>query len=270
MNISTGPATASGCMLAASIFTISLFSHGPANAETISTVNGTEIESTVLDVYIENRVDKPLEQVTAEERQALLSELTDIYLLSTQESASELEQDPRVAAQIELQKRGVLAQAVASEYFEGLEVSEEEIETEYSEQVQQAPRIQYKARHILVPTQGVAQDVIKRLDEGSDFEELAKEKSTGPSGPNGGDLGWFSPNQMVKPFSDAVALLENGEYTKAPVQTEFGWHVILREESREPEAPTLESVRGSLVQSVQQRKFQQHLEQLRVEAAGDQ
>jgi peptidyl-prolyl cis-trans isomerase C len=74
---------------------------------------------------------------------------------------------------------------------------------------------------------------------------------------------------MVKPFADAVALLENGQYTKAPVQTEFGWHVILREDSREPEAPTLENVRGSLVQSVQQRKFQDHLEQLRTEAAGD-
>lgn len=268
MNISIGRKTASGCILAAAM-AVAVLSAGPVHSETVSTVNGTAIDSTVLDVYIENRVDKPLEQVTAEERQTLLSELTDIYLLSTQESASELQQDPRVAAQIELQTRGVLAQAAASEFFEGLEVSDEEIQTEYSEQVQQAPRIQYKARHILVPTQGVAQDVIRRLDEGASFEELATEKSTGPSGPNGGDLGWFSPNQMVKPFADAVALLENGDYTKAPVQTEFGWHVILREDSREPEAPTLESVRGSLVQSVQQRKFQQHLEQLRTEAAGD-
>lgn len=269
MNISTGRRTTSGGALAATTAAIALFFVGSAHSETVSTVNGTAIDSTVLDAYIENRVDKPLEQVTAEERQALLSELNDIYLLSTQESTSELEQDPRVAAQIELQKRGVLAQAAASAFFEDLDVSEEEIQAEYAEQVEQAPRIQYKARHILVPTQGVAQDVIKRLDEGATFEELAKEKSTGPSGPNGGDLGWFSPNQMVKPFSDAVALLDNGEYTKAPVQTEFGWHVILREDSREPEPPTLESVRGSLVQSVQQRKFQQHLGQLRAEEAGD-
>jgi peptidyl-prolyl cis-trans isomerase C len=269
MNISIGHKATSGYAPAAAIAAIALFSANPVHSEAVSTVNGTAIDSTVLDVYIENRVEKPLEQVTAEERQALLSELIDIYLLSTQESASELEQDPRVAAQIELQRRGVLAQAAASEFFEGLDVSDEEIQAEYSEQVQQTPRIQYKARHILVPTQGVAQDVIQRLDDGAGFEELATEKSTGPSGPNGGDLGWFAPNQMVKPFADAVALLENGEYTKAPVQTEFGWHVILREDSREPEPPTLESVRGSLVQSVQQRKFQQHLEQLRTEAAGE-
>jgi peptidyl-prolyl cis-trans isomerase C len=110
-------------------------------------------------------------------------------------------------------------------------------------------------------------DVVRRLDEGADFQELAKEKSTGPSGPNGGELGWFSPSQMVKPFSDAVAALEDGAYTKTPVQTEFGWHVILREESREPEPPTLESVRGNLVQSVQQRKFQAHLDDLRENAS---
>ena len=270
MKISIGHLTVPSRLFAAMTIATALSFPGLTHAETVATVNGTDIDSTVLDVYIENRVDKPLEQVTAEERQTLLSELTDIYLLSTQKSASKLEENPRVAAQIELQKQGVLAQAAASDFFEDLEVGEEEIQAEYSEQVQQAPRIQYKARHILVPTQGVAQNIIERLDEGATFDELAKEKSTGPSGPNGGDLGWFSPNQMVKPFGDAVALLKNGEYTKAPVQTEFGWHVILREDSREPEPPTLESVRGSLVQSVQQRKFQEHLEQLRAEAMGKQ
>jgi len=238
-----------------------------AYGETVKSVNGAPIDSTVLDVYIENRVDKPLDDVTEEERQALMAELTDIYVLSTQESANQLEKDPRIAAQIELQTRGVLAQAVASEFFETSSVSNDEIETEYAEQVARTPRVQYKARHILVPTQGVAMDVVRRLDEGADFQELAKEKSTGPSGPNGGELGWFSPSQMVKPFSDAVAALEDGAYTKTPVQTEFGWHVILREESREPEPPTLESVRGNLVQSVQQRKFQAHLDDLRENAS---
>jgi peptidyl-prolyl cis-trans isomerase C len=238
-----------------------------ADGETVKSVNGTPIDSAVLDVYIENRVDKPLDDVTDEEREALMAELTDIYVLSTQESANQLEEDPRIAAQIELQTRGVLAQAVASAFFESSNVSNDEIEAEYAEQVARTPRVQYKARHILVPTQGVAMDVVRRLDEGADFQELATEKSTGPSGPNGGDLGWFSPSQMVKPFADAVAALEDGAYTTTPVQTEFGWHVILREESREPEPPTLESVRGSLVQSVQQRKFQAHLDDLRKDAS---
>lgn len=267
MNTTTGLKTAMHRMYAAAVVTAMFVTGAPAQAETVATVNGTAIDSAVLDAYIQNRVEKPLEQVTADERQVLLSELTDIYLLSTQESARQLEDDPQVAAQIELQKRGVLAQAAASEFFEDVQISETEIQAAYEQQVTQAPKIQYKARHILVPTQGAAQDVIASLDEGANFEELAKEKSTGPSGPNGGDLGWFSPNQMVKPFADAVAQLEKGEYTKTPVQTEFGWHVILREDSRQPEAPPLESVRGSLVQSVQQQKFQEHLEGLRTEAS---
>jgi peptidyl-prolyl cis-trans isomerase C len=236
------------------------------NAEAVKTVNGTEIDSAVLDVYIESRVNKPIEQVTAEEREALIRELTDIYLLSTQDSATDLEDDPQVAAQIELQKRGVLAQAVASQFFAENKVTEEEVLAEYSEQVKLAPPLQYKARHILVPTQGAAKDVISELDAGADFQEIAKEKSTGPSAPSGGDLGWFAPNQMVAEFSDSVAGLEDGKYTKEPVQTEFGWHVILREESRQSEPPPLDSVRDALTQNVQQRKFQAHLDDLRANA----
>ena len=236
------------------------------NAEPVKTVNGTDIDSAVLDVYIQNRVNKPLEQVTAEEREAMIGELTDIYLLSTQDSAAGLEDDPQVAAQIELQKRGVLAQAVASQFFAENEVSEEEVMAEYSAQVKLAPPLQYKARHILVPTQGAAADVISELDGGADFQELAKEKSTGPSAPSGGDLGWFAPNQMVAEFSDSVAALKDGAYTKEPVQTEFGWHVILREESRESEPPPLDSVRDAITQNVQQKKFQEHLDSLRANA----
>ena len=102
-----------------------------------------------------------------------------------------------------------------------------------------------------------------RLKEGEDFQALAREFSTGPSGPNGGDLGWFAPEQMVKPFADAVVSLDDGEYSSEPVQTQFGWHVIMREDSRENEPPTLESVRDSIKQRVEQEKFQDYMQGLR-------
>jgi peptidyl-prolyl cis-trans isomerase C len=258
--------TSTNCLLTATVGTFCLIAGTALNAEPVKTVNGTAIDSAVLDVYMQNRLNKPPGDATAEEREALTSELTDIYLLSTQESAVDLEDDPQVAAQIELQTRGVLAQAVATKFFAENTVSEEEVIAEYSEQVKTAPPLQYKARHILVPTQGVAADVIEQLDEGANFQELAKEKSTGPSAPNGGDLGWFAPNQMVAEFSDSVASLDDGAYTKEPVQTEIGWHVILREDSRESEPPPLDSVRDSITQSVQQKKFQAHLENLRAGA----
>jgi len=240
-----------------------------AHADPVKKVNGEAMDSAVLDAYIENRANKPMHQVTPQEREAFTEELTDIYLLSTQDAAKDLEEDPKVAAQIELQKRGVLAQAAAEQFLAENQPTDEEIQAEYDEQVKLAPREQFKARHILVETQAQAEEIIQQLDAGAEFEELAKQQSTGPSAANGGDVGWFSPNQMVKPFADAVAELEDGAYTKAPVQTEFGWHVIKREGARQTEPPALASVRDLLTQSVQQKKFQAYLEQLRQDAEID-
>lgn len=239
-----------------------------ASAETVRTVNGADIDSSVLDLYVQSRTQRlTAGEITTEQRDALLAELSDIYLLSTQEIATELLNDPQVAAQLELQRRGALAQAVAQRFIENTPVSDEEIQAEYERQREVAP-MQYKARHILVDSQGEAVDLIGRLNDGADFAELAKSESTGPSGPNGGDLGWFSPEQMVKPFSDAVVALDNGSFTSAPVQTEFGWHVILREDSRDADAPPLDTVRDKIVQVLRQRKFQAYLEGLREASSG--
>jgi len=243
--------------------TAALFTGSVASAETIFTVNGTAVDSAVVDIYFENRLGQPGAQPTAEQRTALMAELRDIYLLSTQDIANELAKEPRLAARIELQKHGARAQAVAADFISNASVSEEEILAAYAEQIKLAPPLQFKARHILVASQGEAIDLITQLDGGANFEELAKEKSTGPSGPNGGDLGWFSPDQMVAPFSTAVAALADGGYTSEPVQTQFGWHVILREESRESEPPTFESVRDVINQQVQQNKFEAHIASLR-------
>jgi peptidyl-prolyl cis-trans isomerase C len=236
---------------------------GAARGEVIATVNGATIDSTVLDFYIQSRTNKPANQSTPQEREALTAELTDIFLLSTQEAATRHEKDPAIQAQLELQRRGVLAQAVATEFYSGLTVTEEEIAKEYANQAAMAPAQQYKARHILVETQGEAAEIITLLNGGADFVEVATARSSGPSGPNGGELGWFSPDQMVKPFSDAVVKLKDGEYTKEPVQTQFGWHVILREETRATEAPTLESARTEISQYLQNQKFQAYLQNLR-------
>jgi peptidyl-prolyl cis-trans isomerase C len=237
-----------------------------ANADTVMTVNGADVDSTVVHLYIQSRTNKPAAAASADEREALLRELSDIYLLTTQDVVAEIQKDPGYLAQIELQRRGVLAQAVASRFCASVAISDEEIQKEYESQVKLAPPLQFKARHILVESQGEAADLIKELDSGKDFVELATTRSTGPSAPNGGDLGWFSPNQMVPAFSDAVAKLQDGNYTKTPVQTEFGWHVILREESRESEAPPLDSVTDEIRQALQQKKFQAHLEKLRGDA----
>ena len=245
--------------------TVILGGAAAASAETVFTVYGVDVDSSIVDMYLESRIQRPADQASAEERAVVQQELTDIYLLTTQPAAESLAEDTRIKAQIELQSRALLAQAVAADYFADNPASEEEILAAYEEQMSQAASQQFKARHILVPTQAAAVDLIQQLDEGADFAELAKANSTGPTGPNGGDLGWFSPDQMVPPFSEAVKALEDGAHTATPVQTQFGWHVILREDSRANQPPTLDSVRDGLKQRIEQNKFSAYLETLRNE-----
>lgn len=114
------------------------------------------------------------------------------------------------------------------------------------------PTTEFNASHILVETEAEAQDIQKQLNEGADFAELAKEKSTGPSGANGGSLGWFGPSMMVKPFEDAVVAMKAGEIS-GPVQTQFGWHVLLLNESRLQDTPSLESIKAELEAEIQQK-----------------
>lgn len=257
-----------GASLAAGITAaITLVFAGSLWAQTAAVVNGTEVTSDVFNMYLESRIQKPAADATPEERTRVLDELKDIYLLTTQPRAEELAKAPRTQAQIELQSRGILAQAVAADFVASNQASDEEILSTYNEQIKLSPPLEFKARHILVETQGEATSLVKELDGGADFVELAKANSTGPSGPNGGDLGWFAPNQMVAPFSQAVAALEDGAYSKSPVQTQFGWHVILREDSREAQPPTLESVRGKVKQQVEQEKLQKYLQDLRATLA---
>lgn len=266
MNFKNGSRKAGTQLAAIGIAAAGLIAGNVALAETIFTINGTSVDSAVVDIYFESRLGQTGTQPTPEQRTALMSELRDIYLLATQDEAKEVLTDPRLAAQIDLQRAGAIAQAVAAKFLDNTTVTEEEILAEYQEQIKAAPPLQFKAKHILVASQGEAIDLISQLDTGADFAQLAKDNSTGPTGPNGGDLDWFSPNQMVAPFANAVAALEDGAYTSTPVQTQFGWHVILREDSRESTPPTFESVREAINQAVQQKKFEAYLASLR---AGD-
>lgn len=267
MHFKTGSAGV-GTRLLAITFAVALaLAASSAISQDVATINGAIIDNAVLEIYAESRTQRPLSELGDQERESLVSELVDLYILSTQPGSDDLKKDRRVAAQIELQERAIVAQAFATNFLSENAATDEEVVAEYDLQAQIAPPLQFKARHILVTTQNEAIELIGKLDTGSDFATLAIESSTGPSAKDGGALPWFSPNQMVKPFSDAVAALEDGNYTTDPVQTEFGWHVILREESRANEPPPLESIRENIEQNIAQKKFQAHLEKLRADAS---
>ncbi|WP_170433600.1 peptidylprolyl isomerase [Ruegeria arenilitoris] len=120
---------------------------------------------------------------------------------------------------------------------------------------------EFNASHILVATEDEAKEIKAQLDDGADFAELAKEKSTGPSGPNGGALGWFGKGQMVPEFEQAVIGLEKDQVSD-PVQTQFGWHVVILNDKRKSEAPELAEVRDELAQSVRQEAIQAKIDEL--------
>ena len=125
------------------------------------------------------------------------------------------------------------------------------------------PETEIRARHILVPTEEAAKELIVEIDGGKDFAELAKEKSTGPSAPNGGNLGFFSKNQMVAAFQEAASKLKIGEHSKEPVKTQFGWHIIKKEETRESTAPTYQQVVPELQNQVYNSLFGDKVVELR-------
>ena len=193
----------------------------------------------------------------------VVQRLIDLELVTRAALAAGLDEEPVVEERLEQARQAVLRDYFLERRIEEA-ASEEAIAERYETfKEENPPQEEIKARHILVEEEETAKEIIAELDAGADFAELAKERSTGPSGANGGDLGYFSDGMMVESFSDAAFALEPGSYTKTPVETQFGWHVILVEDSRETTPPTLEEVREQLVSELQQEAVNGLLEELR-------
>lgn len=186
----------------------------------------------------------------------ILDQIVQQTVLSQDEKAKET---LRVTAALENERRALLAAevvgAVAAE-----SISDDAIQAAYDAEYANAEMgKEFNASHILVETEEEAAALIEELNGGADFAQLAKDKSTGPSGPNGGELGWFGPGMMVEPFQQAVEGMAAGDVSE-PVQTQFGWHVILLNETRNMEAPSLDDVRDELTLKVQQEAVKTYVE----------
>ena len=178
----------------------------------VATVNNSPITQDVLDVYASQRKAQAGNNEQANSEEAVLNELISLELMRQDAVNKGLNTQPVVIAALDQQTRTALAGAAIKDFMASNPVSDEAAQALYDEQIGVAGK-EYNARHILVADEETANGVIELLDSGSDFSELAKEKSTGPSGPSGGKLGWFGADQMVKPFSDATAALEKCAYT---------------------------------------------------------
>jgi peptidyl-prolyl cis-trans isomerase C len=194
---------------------------------------------------------------------ALLNELVNNVMIANSPAGQALAARSEVAAALEVARARVIAQAFVSDGLQNVEVSDAQIQAAYEARYAEADLREYKARHILVESEEEAREIIGLLDRGGDFAELAASRSVGPSKASGGDLGWFSGEQMVPEFADATARLDDGAYTTEPVRTDFGWHVILREESRQVPKPDIESVREELAMEVRQQAVAERIANIR-------
>ena len=193
----------------------------------------------------------------------LLERVIDIKLFAQEGKKMKLDEEPSVRAAIDFVIEKVLMQAFLSKYVQE-NIKEENIKASYNNFIaDETSREEIKASHILMDTESEAIDVINMLNDGDDFAELAKNKSTGPSGPSGGDLGWFKRGQMVPPFEKAAFLLNKNEISQRPVQTQFGWHVIKVFDKRIPEAPSYESMKSKLIQDLERKIVSKKIQDLR-------
>ena len=196
----------------------------------------------------------------------LLERVIDIKLFAQEGKKMKLDEEPSVRAAIDFVIEKVLMQAFLSKYVQE-NIKEENIKASYNNFIaDETSREEIKASHILMDTESEAIDVINMLNDGDDFAELAKNKSTGPSGPSGGDLGWFKRGQMVPPFEKAAFSLNKNEITQRPVQTQFGWHVIKIFDKRIPEAPSYESMKNKLIQDLERKIVSKKIQDLRNDA----
>jgi len=200
-----------------------------------------------------------------EQKAFLVGILIDMKLMANEARRLELNQSDVFALRLRyLEERALRRAFFATQINQN--ISDEDVRAAYEKLIaEQAPEEQLRARHILLASLEDAQGVKAELDAGADFEDMAREKSTGPSGPSGGDLGFFSRGQMVSEFEDAVFALEVGEVSD-PVQTQFGWHIIKLEERRQSEPPPFEQVAAQVRQQLLIEAFDSTVEELKISA----
>nr|ADI19012.1 parvulin-like peptidyl-prolyl isomerase [uncultured alpha proteobacterium HF0070_05I22] len=229
----------------------------------VGTVNGKDIWLDDV-LHAAERLPQEFQQTPLENYfSQLVADIIDSQLAATAARFDAYDKKPEVAAAMQLAANRVLAESWLAEKVRA-EITETAIQSAYDKFVADtASREQVTASHILVETEAEAKAVIAVLQDGGDFAELAKEKSTGPSGPNGGALGTFGRGQMVPAFETAAFSLTIGSYSDTPVQTQFGWHVIKVDGKDITPAPDLEAMRAQLANNLSTQTLGRLLEELR-------
>lgn len=238
----------------------------PTLPDPVAIVNEQPVPLAVFTAYKQQRSAQGEVPNTAEAQKGLIEEIVVQELLVQEAEKQNLQNNPDLALQLELLRRNLMATSALRKVLAEKAPSEEEISKAYETASAQMVKDEYKARHILVESEELAKEIIGRLDGGADFAVEAKEHSSDTSSEQGGDLGWFSAEVMVEPFGAALSQMEKGSYTKAPVETQFGWHVIQLDDIRKSDPPPMEQMRPQIMQMIQGNTINDYLDSLRAGA----
>jgi peptidyl-prolyl cis-trans isomerase C len=236
------------------------------SADQVAKVNGKAIPQSRMDFVMKMNAAQG-QQDTPETRSRVRDMLINQELIVQEALKKGLDKTPDVATQIDLSRQQVLINAYVQDYLKTHAVSEDNMKKEYDQAKAQAGDKEYKARHILVKTEDEAKQVIAQLKKGANFEKLAAQKSedTG-SKDRGGDLDWAPPGRYVPAFGEALKKLKKGQTTDAPVQTQFGWHVIRLDDERAAKFPSFDETKSQIQQGMQRQAIDKAVSELRAKA----
>lgn len=235
-------------------------------ANPVATVDGEAIPQAYADALLTEQKAKGTDD-SEQLRGAVREELVRREILRQAAVKKGLDKKPEVETQMELAKQAVIIRAYLQDFVATNTVTDADVRKTYDEMKTRLGNTEYKVRHILVEDEANARALIAKLDKGEKFEDLAKANSKDPgSKDKGGELGWSNPGMYVPAFSEAMVKLKKGETTKEPVKSNFGYHIIQLEDTRQLEAPDFEKLAPQLKQRIQAQRLEQHIMQLRTSA----
>ena len=235
------------------------------NKGVYATVNGQAIPQSVYDAFVAEQKAQGAPD-SAELQNAVKEELVRREILAQEAKKKGLDKKANIQGQIELAKQAVLIRAFLTDYVQAHPISDAQLKAEYELIKNNLGSTEYKSRHVLVEKEDDAKAIIAKLDKGEKFSELAKQSKDPGSKDKGGELGWSSPNAYVKPFAEALGKLKKGEYTKTPVKSDFGYHVIQLDDSRPLNPPAFDQVKPQLQQRANQQQVENLVKELRAKA----
>ncbi|MDR2709927.1 MAG: peptidylprolyl isomerase [Burkholderiales bacterium] len=220
----------------------------------------------IFDFYLKQRVAQG-QPDSPELRDALREELNSREVLIREAKKNGFDKQADVKTEIQLSGDMVLIRAYLNDWVHKNPISDDVLKKEYEALKAQLGDKEYKVSHILVETEDEAKAIIGDLQKGKKFADIAKEKSKDPgSKDKGGDLGWNTPSSFVKPFGDAMPKVEKGKFTTTPVQSQYGWHVIMIEDVRDTKLPSFEDAKPQLQQRAQAQWVEKYVKELREKA----